>query len=1128
MKQWFRVVPTVALLLGISAGWDTVGAQGFNAVFTKNGTDVWAVGAAGVTYRSFTGGSSWTNQTLGAVALRDVVARGNTVWIVSDGGVIRRSLDSGGTWGLTTLPGTPDLRAIAMPTDLEGFAVGAAGTIVATTDGGTNWVPQISGTSERLNALRFRDALNGYAVGTAGTILKTTDGGAVWTPLTSGTTKELRSVDYIGSTVWVVGVDGMALMSTDDGASFAILNLRITNRADIVTVWLEDASTVYLAGGGGFIRRSTNGGATWTFLVNPMMADLSDFFIFGGTKQWACSSRNLSVIRSTDTGGNWSLPTGGTRTLSWALKQSLVGGSVRGSTVAQHGTNKNSFYCVLGNRVYKSLNKGDTWTQIGTITTVGDSNPSKTNAFYVSPTDSLLMVAATGALDRVVRSTDGGVTWTVTKYGDFTEYGVPLEMDVNSPNVLYFAPEDQKLYKSTDFGATWVLHSNQPSFRSPCDIQVVADSANIIWVGDGITGFGNGQMFRSTDGGLTFSSKYTVSGSEIPMISNSVIDPRAGLATAWGSGGVRVTKDFGATWTQGPTTSSAWGTDFSKDDANVAVYGVYSGGQSYITLDQGLSYFTAALGGSNYSYYIGDRGTFLGEQSGGMYKLGVTYNYTPNNIQSLVLAAPNGGEVWDAGSVHAVNWSGQNVALAVIEYRPNNLAAWQTVATVDGYLSSYNWTVPYEATTTAEVRVRDAWDSTPLDGSNAVFTIALPLLATAPDDTLDYGAHAKGSSTLGILNVSNPGTAPATINLATGTPAFLLNRSSLLLGPGVADTVGIRFLPTAAQPYADQVTLTGNAYNAPATVELTGAGLDTLLLALGSPDGGQSWQYNTLHDIAWESALINNVDIAYRTSEAGSWVDIATNVPAGTSPYVWTVPNTPTAEARIRVKDTGNAIEDISTNVFSIIVPEYTSSPADTLDLGLIEVETSTCDTLDICNKGTAPLTITTITSDNPVFSVGRTTLTIPAGECDTLKIFYHPNVVGFDTGTLTLTGDDPNSPHLLVVRGQAAAQGAVAPDMPRVFMLSQNHPNPFFGATQIRYALPERSHVSLEVYNLQGQKIATLVNEDQDPGQYGVAFGSGAATANGQKVGELASGIYFYRFQAGAFTRTYKMIVTR
>jgi hypothetical protein len=91
-------------------------------------------------------------------------------------------------------------------------------------------------------------------------------------------------------------------------------------------------------------------------------------------------------------------------------------------------------------------------------------------------------------------------------------------------------------------------------------------------------------------------------------------------------------------------------------------------------------------------------------------------------------------------------------------------------------------------------------------------------------------------------------------------------------------------------------------------------------------------------------------------------------------------------------------------------------------------------------------------------------------------------------------------------------------PGVPTVFALEQNYPNPFNPATTIAYALPRREHVSLQVFNLLGEKIATLVNEVQELGTKSVVF---SAT-------NLVSGIYFYRLQAGSFTQTRSLVVLK
>ena len=86
----------------------------------------------------------------------------------------------------------------------------------------------------------------------------------------------------------------------------------------------------------------------------------------------------------------------------------------------------------------------------------------------------------------------------------------------------------------------------------------------------------------------------------------------------------------------------------------------------------------------------------------------------------------------------------------------------------------------------------------------------------------------------------------------------------------------------------------------------------------------------------------------------------------------------------------------------------------------------------------------------------------------------------------------------------------------PKRFTLEQNYPNPFNPGTIIRYALPSRAHVTLSVYNTLGQQVAVLVNGEVDPGNHDVWFDGS----------NIASGVYFYRIQAGSFIQTKKLML--
>lgn len=94
---------------------------------------------------------------------------------------------------------------------------------------------------------------------------------------------------------------------------------------------------------------------------------------------------------------------------------------------------------------------------------------------------------------------------------------------------------------------------------------------------------------------------------------------------------------------------------------------------------------------------------------------------------------------------------------------------------------------------------------------------------------------------------------------------------------------------------------------------------------------------------------------------------------------------------------------------------------------------------------------------------------------------------------------------------------------VPDVFSLAQNYPNPFNNATIIYYSLPEECQVQIEVINIVGQHVTTLVDKRQPAGHYNISWNG--IDRNGE---EVASGIYFYRIDAGRFVDSKKMILLK
>jgi hypothetical protein len=94
-------------------------------------------------------------------------------------------------------------------------------------------------------------------------------------------------------------------------------------------------------------------------------------------------------------------------------------------------------------------------------------------------------------------------------------------------------------------------------------------------------------------------------------------------------------------------------------------------------------------------------------------------------------------------------------------------------------------------------------------------------------------------------------------------------------------------------------------------------------------------------------------------------------------------------------------------------------------------------------------------------------------------------------------------------------ALSGVGTTLPESYGLSQNYPNPFNPSTTISFALPEANHVRLDIYNVLGQKVETLVDQNMPAGTHEVEWYTSTA----------ASGVYFYRLEAGTFSETKKMM---
>ncbi len=99
---------------------------------------------------------------------------------------------------------------------------------------------------------------------------------------------------------------------------------------------------------------------------------------------------------------------------------------------------------------------------------------------------------------------------------------------------------------------------------------------------------------------------------------------------------------------------------------------------------------------------------------------------------------------------------------------------------------------------------------------------------------------------------------------------------------------------------------------------------------------------------------------------------------------------------------------------------------------------------------------------------------------------------------------------------------------LPASFTLTQNYPNPFNPETKIQFGIPASGFVSLQVFDILGREVRTLLHEFKDAGKYEVTFSAKGGSASGGNAAGLTSGVYFYRLTANNFIQTKRMVLLR
>ncbi len=598
---------------------------GFNSVYSKDGNFVIAAGDGGAIYISYDGGANFGSYPIGGGPnLNSVYAINLKIWAVGDGGTVQVSTN-GGTAYTNYGIGGGDLNGVYFVDELVGYAVGAGGRVVKSVNGGAVWTPQTSGTANNLNGVKFINSNTGYACGDNGTVIYTVNGGSTWSSYTTGTTKNLLSIDYISPILVATGTDGIIV--TYNGSVWSTKDYKSVSKPDVRGVSMISSSNFFTCGGGGFINYTADAGNTRTYQQNPMQGYLSDIYFYNSQKGWAVANNTKAILWTNNGGSTWQFQSGVSVSKTLVRKQNTS--SNIGNPFCLHPQNKNGVFILAGSALYRSLDKGETWVLLN-----GSVPGSACHSFFVNALDTNLMIASKGSGGgaRVIGSSNYGATWyDIINPITLTSYGMPLEVDPSNPNTVYVAPDGGPMRKSTNWGANWTILSGGESgtFRSPCDVIIPFENPNVILVGDGVTGSGSGKVWKSIDGGMTWTLINTVSGSEIPMMANTSQDLNLIYHTTWSSGSFWKSNNLGTSYSNLNQSGSLWATDIAKDDPTAVSYDLY-GTNSYLSLDGGATFQTIPATSSPAAGVVYmDKATLLYQHGSGVDKLVVTYTVTP-------------------------------------------------------------------------------------------------------------------------------------------------------------------------------------------------------------------------------------------------------------------------------------------------------------------------------------------------------------------------------------------------------------------------------------------------------------------------------------------------------------------
>lgn len=586
---------------------------------------------------------------------------------------------TGWNWQNPYLQGN-ELNAIDMNGSV-GWAVGSLGTVIHTTNSGHDWELVEIGTSETLNDIYIEIITGkGWIVGNNGTIYHTHDSGENWTRQNSGTTEPLYSVTSIeGECVWVCGNESI-LHTYDDGETWfkvnSIFNLRFLEIDQV------DCNEIWITGEDGLIINTTDAGDTWTSHATPTSRDLYSIDVVQYGDYRACGRAGF-IIGSYDEGNSW-------------ITETQLGESSNLNNVVTKGIYGTSYAVGNGGKILESLNHGETWTQMDSITFCELNDVTISNGIYVVGQYGIVIrkedeidaefeiMNKRSMLDiKSIEFVNENMGWAVggkTDFYPFYSAGVILhttdggenweeqlsltsdlsDVDFVDQNSGWAVGRDGIIRHTANGGLNWGTQNSPLDGRleSVCFID-----ENNGWV---VSSSNWGEIIHTTNGGNTWIEQSNPTSN--PLYDVFFINENKGWAVGLDSTIIQTT-DGGENWEK-VITNAANGYRFASvfflDEMRGWVSGIYGsmmltedGGNSWQEVESGTNELLNSVFfiDSNNGWAVGNQGTILRSLDGGHHWFSQQSGVDINILNSVHFTDPSNGWVSGEGGtiLHTAN-----------------------------------------------------------------------------------------------------------------------------------------------------------------------------------------------------------------------------------------------------------------------------------------------------------------------------------------------------------------------------------------------------------------------------------------------------------------------------------------